>query len=357
MDHHRYRQVVLSGELEVALVVRRHTHDGAGAVFDEDEVRHPDRNLLAGEGVGHRPAGIEAFLLELAGHPGRTVLTLEPLQRFGEGSALGLRPLLDECMLGRQQDEVGSEDRVDAGREDLDVIELEPRALGSSDPVALHREHFLGPLRECLGAGEQFVGVLRDPEEPLFEVTGRDGRAAAPAGAVHNLLVGEHGVAARAPVHARPPLVGDPALEHLQEDPLIPAVVLGRAGGELALPGVADADPLELALHVGDVLERPRLGMRAVLDRRVLGGQTEGVPAKGMENVEPAHPLHARDDVADHVVADVPDMRMPRWVREHLEAVELRLGEVLGHLERARVAPAFLPLFLYCLGFVIRHGL
>ena len=154
----------------------------------------------------------------------------------------------------------------------------------------------------------------------------RDRRAAAPAAAVDDLLVGEHGLAARAPVHARAPPVRQAALEHPREQPLVPAVVVGQAGRDLALPGVADAQPLELPLHVGDVLERPRLGMDVVLDRGVLGRQAERVPAERMQHVEAAHPLRARDDVADHVVADVPDVRVPGRVREHLEAVELRLG-------------------------------
>ena len=98
-------------------------------------------------------------------------------------------------------------------------------------------------------------------------------------------------------------------------------------------------------------------GWVAVLDRGVLGGQAERVPAERMQHVEAAHPLHARDDVANHVVADVADVRVPGRVREHLEAVVLRLGGVLGDLERARIAPPVLPLLLDCLGLVVRHDL
>ena len=98
-------------------------------------------------------------------------------------------------------------------------------------------------------------------------------------------------------------------------------------------------------------------GMGAVLDRGVLGRQAEGVPAERMQHVEAAHPLHARDDVADHVVADVADVRVPRRVGEHLEAVELRLGRVLGDLEGRARPPAVLPLLLDCLGLVVGHDL
>ena len=210
------------------------------------------------------------------------------------------------------------------------------RAPAFSDPVPLHRQDLFRPrLKILLSGGEQFVGVLRDPEEPLLQLAHNHGGAAAPAGAVDHLLVGEHRLAARAPVDARLPLVGEVALEHLQEDPLVPAVVLGQAGGDLAFPGVADPDALELPFHVGDVLERPLLGMGAVLDRGVLRRQAKCVPAERVQHVEATHPFHARDNVADHVIADVADVRVPRRVREHFEAVELRPGGIFGDLKRA----------------------
>src|SRR5262249_50651110 len=83
--------------------------------------------------------------------------------------------------------------------------------------------------------------------------------------------------------------------------------------------------------------------------------QPERVPSERVQDVEAAHPLQARHDVANHVVADVPDVRVAGRVREHLEAIELRLRGVFGDLERARRAPALLPLALYGLGLVLGH--
>jgi hypothetical protein len=100
---------------------------------------------------------------------------------------------------------------------------------------------------------EEFVSIGGNLEEPLLEVADLDRRAAAPAPAVHHLLVGQHGIAARAPVHGRTAAIREAALEHADEQPLVPFVVLGVAGGELALPGVADAEALQLAFHVRDV--------------------------------------------------------------------------------------------------------
>ena len=169
---------------------------------------------------------------------------------------------------------------------------------------------------------------------------------APPAGAVHDLLVREHGVAARTPVDRRALAVGEPALEHLQEDPLVELVVLGQAGRDLALPRVADAEPLELPLHVGDVVERRLLGVRPGLDGGVLGRQAERVPAERMQHVEAAHPLHPRHHVADDVVAHVPDVRVAGGIGEHLQAVELRTRGIGVDLEGAPCSSTALPLLI-----------
>ena len=69
-----------------------------------------------------------------------------------------------------------------------------------------------------------------------------------------DLFVGEHGAELGAPVDRDLGLVGEPALEQLQEDPLRPAEVVGIGGVDLARPVVAEAEHLELAAEGGDVL-------------------------------------------------------------------------------------------------------
>jgi len=361
-------------------------HDRPGAVVGQDEVGHPDRHGLAGEGVDRPAAGVDALLVDLPGQPGRSVQGAKATHPSPERRRV--RPVgrdaLDERMLRREQNERGPVDGVDAGREHLDGVlrrfapavgtgragkadcasgraafagqgEADQRAVRAADPVALHRQHLVRPLVQLLRSVEQLVGILRDPQEPLLQVARPDRRAAAPAAAVHHLLVGQHGPAVGAPVHRRLPAVGEPPLVHLQEQPLVPPVVLRVAGRDLALPGVADPEPLQLVLHVRDVLARPGLGVRPVLDRGVLGGHAEGVPTERMEHVVTAHPLHARHDVADHVVAHVSDVGVAGRVGEHHEAVELRPVGVRGHLEGAALPPAPLPFLLYRLGVVVAH--
>ena len=122
LDHHDERQVVLLGELEVALVVGRDRHDAAGAVVGQDEVRRVDRHLPPRDGV--QAVGVEedALLLVVLGGPHLLVLLLDLLHELPDGPFARLPPgeLHDEGMLRGDQHEGGAEDRVLAGREDLD---------------------------------------------------------------------------------------------------------------------------------------------------------------------------------------------------------------------------------------------
>ena len=71
------RQLVLAGELEIPLVVGRHTHDSPGAVVGQDVIGDPKGDGFAGgwiqhlDAEGHPPFGAilrRAFLLTLAAH-------------------------------------------------------------------------------------------------------------------------------------------------------------------------------------------------------------------------------------------------------------------------------------------------
>src|SRR5881394_2319556 len=145
-------------------------------------------------------------------------------------------------MLRGEDKEGRPEERVGAGGEDGEV-ELKLLAaeghfgsLGAADPVALHGDHVLGPRIEQVEVGEQALGIVSDLEEPLLEPALFDRRAAALAAAVDDLLVSEHGGVLGAPLHRSLVTMGEAALEETQENPLGPAVVLGRMGAELTRP-------------------------------------------------------------------------------------------------------------------------
>src|SRR5262249_23733644 len=147
-----------------------------------------------------------------------------------------------------------------------------------------------------------------------------------------DLLVGQHGAEARAPVDGRAAAVrqavrvddlpaldgaqrapraavwrGAPArleighqlgdgsgpvglgvvagVEDLQEDPLRPPVVGDVGGGDAAAGVVAQAQPAQLAPVGGDVLLGVDAGVDAGLHGVLLGGQAEGVEAHRVQHV------------------------------------------------------------------------
>ena len=145
LDHDPHRQVVLAGEIEVALVVGGHGHDRAGAVLPEHVVGDPDRDQLAVDRVDGVRAEEHALLVALGREPLDLGLAADPLQ---EGPELGL-PLgpgdqpLGQRVLGGEHEERGPEQRVRPGGEDphrlagLGHLEVDVGPGRAPDPVAL----------------------------------------------------------------------------------------------------------------------------------------------------------------------------------------------------------------------------
>ncbi len=254
---------------------------------------------------------------------------------------------------GREDQARRAVDRIDAGGENTHRTvtlnyEIDLRAFAAANPVALHGEDALGPsafkLRDI---PQQFVGISSGPQEPLFQRALLDrGRFVAPAAAIHHLLVRENGAADRAPVHQGLFAIGEAALHHAQEKPLVPAIVLGFAGGDFAVPVVRESKAPMRALHLFDVGERPVARRPIILDGGVFRGKPERVPAHGMQHVEAAHPHVAGKRVADRVVADVPNVKRAARIRQHLQHVEFRLGGVLLGFIKGLVFPSLVPLQL-----------
>src|SRR5258708_22558144 len=97
--------------------------------------------------------------------------------------------------------------------------------------------------------------------------------------AIYHLLVGKHRAALRAPVHAALFPVRQPALQHAQEKPLVPAVIFRLASRNLPPPVIAEAEAPQPALNLRYVLVGPLPRVSVVLNRRVFRRQAEGIPA------------------------------------------------------------------------------
>ena len=350
MAHHRRnRQAVLSGEGIVALVVCRHCHHRTLAIAHQHVVRDPHRKLRAGERMGDEDARRHALLLDLRklGFHHRAALAfLDEGREFG----VGLRRMQRDRMLGGDCAEGGAHQRIGTRGENPErtrlagqlVGEGETNAFRAADPVLLHELHLLGPSGQAVQCREQLLRILGNTEEVHRDLALFHHRAGAPATAFDDLLVRQHRLVNRVPVDDAGLLVGDALPEHANEQPLVPLVVLGTAGGEFALPVERKAEALQLFLHVGDVVVGPLRGRHLVRHRGVLGRQPEGVPAHGLHHVHAAHPVVPGEHIADGIVPHMPHVELARGVGEHGQAVELLLRRIFDAAERAARIPEVL---------------
>ncbi len=353
LDDDDQRQVVLLGEFEVPLIVGGDRHDAAGAVVGQDEVRRIDRHFPPRDGI--QTVGVEedAFLLVVFGGPHLLVLLAGSSPRTPgrppRTASLGTSSMTRGCSAAISMKVAP---KIVSWRVVKTWIAPLPSAIGKgglaavalADPVLLHREDPLGPAGKAVAVLQELFDIGGDPEEPLVQVLFADLRAAAPAEAGLHLLVGQDRLALRAPVHRGALLVGEPLFVHPEEEELLPPVVFGLAGRDLPVPVVAEAHPLELALHVVDIFMGPDGGVDAPLDGGVFRRHAEGVPAHRVEDVESLHPLVAGDDVADRVVPDMADVDPAGGVGEHFEEIIFLPGRIFRDLEDLLLFPVLLPL-------------
>src|SRR5215471_18624536 len=158
-------------------------------------------------------------------------------------------------MLGSQLQRSRAVDRVDAGGEDADLrssrsgvafqLKVDEAAFAAADPVALHGAHFFRPAVEFVQIAQQLFGILRRADEPLLEFTLLNRRVfVAPATSIDDLLVRKDRRALGAPVHLALLAIDQSLLVELQEKPLVPAIVVGQASGDIAGTVVAEAEAL-----------------------------------------------------------------------------------------------------------------
>ena len=204
--------------------------------------------------VDEKMAGIDPRLLALLARA--LCGALGP--HLGDSSSYLLGPgivrqnFLDEGMLRGAHHEGDAVDGVGPGGEHRTGFagglepEVDSRALAPANPVSLLLPDVLGPAGQALKIVEKALGVVGDLEKPLAEPALFHLGTAPPGDAVVDLLVGEDGFVHRIPVHERLALVGEPPLEHLEENPLGPTIVARMGGGNFPGPIVGQARNPEL---------------------------------------------------------------------------------------------------------------
>ena len=218
---------------------------------------------------------------------------------------------------------------VDAQRSAICQGEVQIHPFRAAYPVALHGAHLLRPLVQGVQVGQQLLRVVGNPDKPLVYFAALHGVVAAPAAAVHHLLIGQHRLVGLAPVHFGFLLVGQALLKQARKKPLLPTVILWITGGDLAIPVIGKTQLTQLVAHVINVLRGPPGRRHLVLDSGVFCGQAKGVPAHGLQHVLALHTLVAGDHVGDGVVAHMPHVQLAAGIGEHGQAVKFLPGIVL----------------------------
>ena len=203
------RQPERAGEVQVALVVRGHGHDRAGAVVGQHVVGRPDRDPLAVDRVDRVPAQEHAGLLAVGRpaarcrsacapgsgrRPARRAARARTARRPARESAATTKNVAPYSVSGRVVNTVTGSARPSIAKltsaPSLRPIQLRCISRTALGPLAFQRRHVV----------QQPVGVLSDLEVPLGQRPPDDLGAAALAVAVDDLLVGQHGLVVRAPV-------------------------------------------------------------------------------------------------------------------------------------------------------------
>ena len=329
--------------------MRRHTHDRAVAITHQHIVADPHRNLLARQRVRHLQTRVLAnFLFQC---------------QLGLGGAAGFAFFDEACqtritrrrkqsqrMLGCDRAKRHAHDGVSARGEHMHsavlyqltfgianvMCECKTHTFTFANPVFLHQPHFVRPTVQRgiwvadLHMVQQLLCVIGDLEVVARNFTLLHHRAGAPAFAVDDLFVGQHGLIHRVPIHHLGLAVGDAFVEHLQKQPLVPFVITRITGRHFTRPVDGQSHGLHLLLHVGDVVVGPLGRWHAIFQSSVFRRQTKCIPTHGHEDVETFHAQMAREHVVDGVVAHMAHVQFAAGVGQHGARVVLGFGCVLG---------------------------
>ena len=350
--------------LKVPLVVAGHGHDCAGAVVGKHKVANEHGHFLA----VHRVDGVHALKptagLTLIQVGAVHVALFQGLVDVGLNLFPVLNPIhqaLDDLAVGGQHHEGDAVDGFDTGGVDGEFpaahqLEVHLHAGRLADPVALNLLGGFGPV-DLVQAVQQLLSKGGLVDDPLHHIFLDNGIAATLGLAVNDFVITQHRAQLLAPVHGHLNALGVTLFVELLENPLGPLVEGRVGGGDHFRPVIVKAQLLELLGEGLDILLGEAVGVVAGIHSVLLGRQTEGVIAHGVQHVVALHPLHAGHDVGGRVALGMARVQAHAGrIREHIQHIILRSAEIPHvRVEGVVFLPVFLPLgFNACV--IVVHG-
>ena len=313
-------------EFPVALIVAGHGHYSARSVIHQDKIGDENGHSVVSKGMNREAPGVHAELFHRChicfGNFDVALLGDELLQRrITFGGLQCKRVLCCHSYVAHTHKRIWPR-RVNRQRAQLCIRfilhgEVEFDALRATDPVCLHSLHFIGPAIELVEVFEQLVTEIGNLDKPLRDFSAFDECARAPATAIDNLLIGEHGLVDGVPVNLGFFLVHEALFEESGEKPLLPPIIVRVACRHFAAPVVRIAEALQLLAHIVDIAVGPFSRRGVVFHCGIFCGETEGVPAHRLQHILAEHALEARDDIADRVITHMTHMEVTARVRKH----------------------------------------
>ena len=142
--------------------------------------------------------------------------------------------LLHQRVLRRHDHEGRAPQRIRSGGENFDGVARfrfkgHRSAFTASDPICLRNLDELGPVNAV--KAQQFIGVFRRLEEPLFQFLFDHRRTAAVTQTVISLdlFTRQRRIARRTPIHRLHFTIRQPVFVQLDEEPFRPFVIFGVA--------------------------------------------------------------------------------------------------------------------------------
>ena len=253
-------------------------------------------------------------------------------------------------VFGRQTHECSAIESVLTGGEDFNGIfpthHWEPygSTMAFPDPVLLHTHDPVRPAGKLFAVFKHVIGIIGNFEEPAVHFLDADFKFRVPPTAtVFNLLVGQNRLAFFTPVHMGFFAISKPLFIHFDKNQLFPSIILGVAGGQFAIPIVAEPHSFQLGFHGVDIFIGPSGRMGIVFNGGVFRRHTECVPPHGMKHIFSAHLLVSGHHITDGVISHMTDMNFSGWIGEHLQKIIFFSFRVFFRFKNALFFPMGLP--------------
>ena len=349
----------------VTLVTGRYAHNCASTIIVQNVVGYPNFNGFTSVRVDAVYASEDTFFFRFTGSTFNIRLVANFFAECFNFSSFRIvfADFFNQRMFSSQSHEGYTVGSIRASGVNCNFIiecrnsEVHFQTFTTTNPIALHGFNAFRPAFQQVQIFQQFVSVVSDFEEPLFQIFLFNYVVATPAFTIDNLFVSKYGVTSVAPVNCRFFLGSQATFIEQLEEPLSPFIVIFFAGCNFTIPVISQAQSFQLTSHVSNIFKSPVFRSNAMFDSCVFCRHTKRVPAHGMQYVKTFHGAETGKHVTNRIVTYVTHVQITGRIREHFQYIRLGFVFIHFYFEGFVFVPIFLPFFLNGMGsiFFFQH--